>query len=177
MPTTSQGLEVGAKLLKNAALNIESYVLKSPKGKLDEKTLSVVSRLKELLERLANALEAVAKAVGSTDRDIVALSQYTYVYRTNSRVVLTRNKPEYVALSYDAQDNAVSLKVRDTNLTLSQKSISVSYRGISATVDAYSADQLKERRDELRVALNALERTAYGRLIPFLEQKVIKKAL
>lgn len=175
MLTIPQGLEAGAKLLRGAISSIESNVNRALKERVDEKTLSVISRLRELLESLSDALESVAKSISSADQEIIVLSQYTYAFRADSEVVLMRGRPEYIAIAYNASDNTISLKARNKKLTLSQNFMAVHSRGLSIVINAYSVDQVSEKVDELRAALKAIESTVYRRLLPLIERRVIKK--
>lgn len=172
--TLSQGLEAGARVLRMVVSNLENNILKARKESADKKTLSIVARLVKLLEKITHLLDDLNKKVQRQDRDFIVLSQYTYIFKYQNGVMLIRSRPEHVILAYDHDSNTVSLKSRGLTFTISPSALLVNIRGRSITIDPISEDQFAIKREELRTALNMIEKITYRRLVPYLEHKVVR---
>ncbi|MEM4490323.1 MAG: hypothetical protein QXK41_04110, partial [Desulfurococcaceae archaeon] len=104
MQTMGQELETGVKLIKSTIANLENNVLKAGKN-VDKKTISVVSRLMQLLEKTINVVDAIAKKTASINENILELSQYLYLLRTPGEIIILRTRPEHVALTFNSKEN------------------------------------------------------------------------
>lgn len=175
MPTLSQGLEESARLVRNVVNTIENNIIKSQREIVDKKTISTVVRLLDLLDKVAYLFENIAKKVGASEEDVVTLSNYTYLFRSQKEIALLRTRPEYVILAYDWEASAVSFKVKSNMLTISPSMIEVNSRGVSFKIDPLRGDQFIGRRDELRIILKIFEKALYRKLLPYIEQKIVKK--
>ncbi|MEM0001927.1 MAG: hypothetical protein QXV54_02705 [Desulfurococcaceae archaeon] len=174
MQTMGQELETGVKLIKSTIANLENNVLKAGKN-VDKKTISVVSRLMQLLEKTINVVDAIAKKTASTNENILELSQYLYLLRTPGEIIILRTRPEHVALTFNSKENYVSLKTRNASLTISPNSVALKARGVEFSISPLTIENFDKRRDELRILLRELEKTIYRRLVPLVEVKVAKK--
>jgi hypothetical protein len=171
--TLVQGFEVGLKTLRSFIANIRSNVLKSEE--VDKKTLAVVSRLVELLEKTESALDALAKKLEGEERGFVELSSYFYVFRAGGDVILLRTRPEHVVISINLENKTVTIKTRKGSISVASNGFSASARGISLEITPTTPEGFIERRDELRAVLGVLEKSIYRRLISYIEQKTIRK--
>jgi len=170
----SQGLEAGIRVLKTAVQSIESNIIRSRKETVDKKTVSVASRLVELLEKTMRLLDVLSRRIQHVEDGLVTISNYTYIFRTSKEVVLVRTRPEHVVLSLDLESNAVSLKTRDATLSVSPNSLTISIRSKLVKISPLSEEQFTSKRDELRMALKTIEKAVYRRLLPLIEQKLQK---
>ena len=178
MLTISRGLEASIEVLRTALQNIENNVVKTRReGEVDKKTISMASRLIELLEKMIRLLEVTGKRVQalSENQGIVTLSQYMYAFQAQNEVVVIKTRPEYVALVYNSEKNSVSLKTKRSILTITPSSLTISTRGVSINVSPLNREQFMSKRDELRIALKTFEKVVYKKLLPYIEQHVSKK--
>ncbi|MEM4903602.1 MAG: hypothetical protein QXL28_01325, partial [Desulfurococcaceae archaeon] len=90
MSSLSQGLEAGIRVLKTAVQSIESNIIRSRKETVDKKTVSVASRLVELLEKTMRLLDVLSRRIQHVEDGLVTISNYTYIFRTSKEVVLVR---------------------------------------------------------------------------------------
>ncbi|MCC6054631.1 MAG: hypothetical protein LM589_04895 [Thermosphaera sp.] len=171
--TLVQGFEVGLKTLRSFIANIRSNVLKSEE--VDKKTLAVVSRLVELLEKTESALDALAKKLEGGERGFVELSSYFYVFKAGGDVILLRTRPEHIVISINLENKTVTIKTRKGSISVASNGFSARARGISLEITPATPEGFIERRDELRAVLGVLEKSIYRRLISYIEQKTIRK--
>ncbi|MEM0249965.1 MAG: hypothetical protein QXG15_04160, partial [Desulfurococcaceae archaeon] len=83
MSSLSQGLEAGIRVLKTAVQSIESNIIRSRKETVDKKTVSVASRLVELLEKTMRLLDVLSRRIQHVEDGLVTISNYTYIFRTS----------------------------------------------------------------------------------------------
>jgi len=176
VPDVFQVLENGPRIIKAAINNLESTIKKAHKEGVDKKTISTVARLINLLEKIAYLFETVSKRLEKSDREIITLSPYTYVFKVRDEVILLRSRPEHVTLILNQSNNTVSLKTRNFTFAVTPGTLSISVRGKpTISVELVNREQLMLRKDELRTALNLIEKTMYRRLISYLEQRIAKR--
>lgn len=174
MSSLSQGLEAGIKVLRTAIHSVENNVIRSRKETVDKKTVSIASRLVELLEKIVHLLDTLSRRMQHVEEGLVVISHYTYIFRTHKEIVLIKTRPEHIVLALDLEGNAVSLKTRGAALSISPSTLIVHIRNKSINISPLSGDQFASKKDELRMALKTLEKAFYRKLLPFIEQKLQK---
>jgi hypothetical protein len=174
MQTIGQELETCIKVLRSTITNLENNVIKAGRD-VDKKTISVVSRLTLMLEKTVNLVDVVAKKTTGISENIVELSPYLYLLKTPDEIILLRTRPEHVALTFNPKENSVSMKLRNSALTVTPNSLTLKVGGLAFNISPLTIENFSERRDELRILLRDFEKTLYRRLMPLVEQKVAKK--
>lgn len=176
MSTPSQGLEIGVRIIRNVIDGIESNVIESGTSSLgDKKTISIAARLVELLDKLAYLLENLARKIEASRGDALILSSYTYLFKTGNEVIFVRTRPEYIAISCNPDSKTISFKVRSNKLILSPNSLEVSARRVSFKIHSFNREEFRDKRDRLRSILGVFEKALYRRLLPYVEQSILKK--
>lgn len=174
MQTIGQGLETCIKILKSTITSLENNVLKAGKN-IDKKTISVVSRLTQLLEKTVDVVDVIARKTININENIYELSPYLYLLRAPEEIIILRTRPEHIALAFNSKENTVSLKTRSASLTIAPNTVVLKARGAAFTISPLNVENFDKRRDELRILLREFEKALYRRLAPFVEAKVAKK--
>lgn len=172
MVNLQQDIDSSTRILRSLVTNIENNIMR---GEIDKKTMSVASRIAQLLSKIADALDALAKKVPESQEGAIELVSHAYLVRTPSGYVLIKTKPEHIALSFDRGGNTLSLKSRMGSMVVSLNSINISSRGLNINISSLTSDQLSRNRDELRILLKHFEKIVYNRLIPLIEQRIVRR--
>lgn len=174
MEQSYKSIETGIKIIKSTIATLESNVLKGGEG-VDKKTISLASRIIQLLEKVATIFEYLSKKTEESSGSVTELTQNVYLFRTPREIVLLKTKPEHVVLVYNYEENSVALKSRMGRLEFTPNSIVVESRGVSLKISPLTATVLSEHRDEMRIILKYFEKIVYNKLLPCIEKRIMKK--
>lgn len=173
-PKISTELESGVRVLNSAISNLKTTVSKAGRGG-DEKTVSVISRIVELLEKTASTLLTLSGYIGSLSGDMSVLAPYTYVFRAQDEVVLLRTRPEHVVISISGSKSEVTIKTRKGELRVTPSNVGLRARGVSVELDLRDFDSIRNSRSEVSAILGVFEETLYRRVIPHFERLTKKR--
>ncbi|MEM4717624.1 MAG: hypothetical protein QXE81_02555 [Desulfurococcaceae archaeon] len=169
-----KSLETSIKIIKSIITALEKNVIKAGEG-VDKKTISLTSRIIQLLEKISIIYDNLLKRVEEVSDNVIELTQNIYLFRTPREIVLLNTKPEHVALVYNHEENSISLRSRVGRLEFTSNSMIVESRGISLKISPLVATTLSKHKDEMRIVLKYFEKIVYNKLLPSVEKRIVKK--
>lgn len=172
MTSLQQNIDSSIRVLRSLAMNIENSIIR---GEADRKTMSVASRIVQLVGRVAEALETLVRKLPESQGGVIELVNYSYLVKSPTGFILVKTRPEHIVLTYDDNKRTLSLKSRIGSMTISTNSINISSRGLVIDISPITIEKLSSNRDELRILLKHFEKIVYNRLVPLVEQRIVKR--
>ncbi|MFZ8791755.1 MAG: hypothetical protein ACO2OS_05745 [Thermosphaera aggregans] len=174
MASASNKIFDASETLLNIAEKIASSVLKES-GKMNPKTVSLVSRVKEDVERLGKLVKALGeRAQSMQEGGGVRLAPYFYAYALKNQVVIAKASPRRFMISFNTEAGEVSVSTNRFKASISPGRIKIVSRGFSVEFNPYSRDDYVEKYNEIKYLVNELESVFNQKLIQSLNVKLGK---
>ncbi|WP_448579147.1 hypothetical protein [Thermosphaera sp.] len=175
MTSVSSGLLSASATLLDVAERIRSSVLKES-GKMNSKVVSLVSRVREDVERLGKLVKALGEKAQSLQGsgEGVKLAPYLYAYALKNQVVFVKASPRRFMVSFNPDNREVWVSTSGFKAMISPGSIKMVSKGFSVEFNPYSKDDYVEKYNEIRFLVNQLESVVNQKLIQSLNVKLGK---
>ncbi|GEM_PF-1926895 len=156
-----------------ASTRIEDRVL-SQAEKLKAETISLVSRVRDLLSKLSEVMGGLADKIGDKvgDEGVYSLGKYLYIVFHKNGFVLVRTRPFYLVLSYDKNSGKLSVKSKNIVADITSSEFNAVFLAVKASIKIDNVKDYISQQNELRYIMKKFGRIVEQYLIPIIEARL-----
>lgn len=170
----NKDLLINAKnLFLNTSNVIDQRVL-SQSENLKAEIISLISRIRDLLENLSNIFDSLSKKIGDKigDKNIISLGKYFYLVFYKDGFILVRTKPFYMILAYDKGMEKASIKSKNLVIDITSSEINMKYIAIKASIKITELEDYKSQYNEIKYILRKFGKIVEQYLLPLVETRL-----